>query len=578
MTDTATITRQDRNGQPKAQTITYDRRRRYVVSGSRRAWNHMYTHALPQSIDDLTIELGADVYERMEKDPQVAADFGSLKTGILAHGYRIEPCELPEDASDADRTEAAELAALCKKQLDSLEGSESFLVALDNLLNAMGYGNKVCELVWDTSDPSEWRLVGVSPKHRSRLAFVVDGFGKVLGFLVLQPGQPPPSTIDLNRLPANFVPREKFIVFSWSPRDGDPRGRSIYRAAYQPWWIKMQMIPEWLKYLSQFASPSVIGFTAPDATSRDEDDEDDQGTPEEQMALTLEGWANGQAAAFPHGAQVEIVEVEGTGGDVFGGAFDRCDGQITLAILYQLLATGTAKFQTNASTKTHQDVFDDVIAYIKLTLEDVIQADILKKIVVYNRGEQAARFTPRCSLGKVEQQDFAALATAIANLQRSGYIHPSQRAEIDVKLGLPRRPDEALAEDPDAGQDQTPPVDSDRQGDNKDDQGDDDTDDQAPKPAPKAKTGGVEWIGEPLTTVNEEPAEDISRRATALGAFIRAGYNPQDSLNQAGLKQMRHSGGVPITLKEVEGESEADPQTPDPEPDPSPDDDQEDAE
>lgn len=525
MTDTTIQTTQPRTGMPIETRVPLDRKRQYAAGGPRRSFASL-TQSLGPAIDAVMSELGPDIYERMGTDPQVRANLTALVSGILAHGYRIEPCEVPNDASDAERSLAADLHTMVEEQLTNLD--TPLIDVLANLLeDGLKSGNKAAELVW-TADGSAWRLTALRPKHRTRLAPVIDSFGAHIGYVVSRAGERPPvGALDGEKLAeqSSFVPREKFLAFVNDPHDDDPRGTSLLRSAYQPWWIKQQLYPEWLKYLSQFAVPSLIAELAPDdalaAGTRLGALEDAADTDKDAQELldTLLQWANATAIVVPSGTKITIADVSKEGGATFAAASAHCDQQITLAMLAQLLATGTVAHQTNASTATHQDVLDDVIAGIKARLEQAVRRDVIKRIVTYNRGAAAARYAPRISLGQVEQQDFASMATAIAALKSSDYLHRSQLAEIDLMLNIPVRAAEVDSADPTG----------------------------APQP-------GSDWpLGEPTTEANSEPAADIQQRATALGSFIRAGYHPDDARLAAGVPQMRHSGGRPITLKQDEG-------------------------
>src|SRR5690349_21193336 len=47
--------------------------------------------ALPQTLDDVTREVGSDTYERMLNDPEVSSDVLLLKYFVLADGVQVGP-------------------------------------------------------------------------------------------------------------------------------------------------------------------------------------------------------------------------------------------------------------------------------------------------------------------------------------------------------------------------------------------------------------------------------------------------------------------------------------------------------
>jgi hypothetical protein len=441
--------------QPTPEPAKVDMAREYAAGG-RDSWADRYARALPKHIDDVTGALGIDVYDRMQRDPAVSSALDVIKVSILAHGYQVVAATLPEDAPQADRDRAADIAAFCTHALDCL--SLPFEDVLDDLLGALAEGNRIAEKTWQSTTyegASRLGLASIKVKPRQSVAFAVDAYMNVLGILARVPGLPFPVQsgafpIDAANPPANLLPRDKFVVFSYRPKDSDPRGTSILRPAYDPWWIKQQATGEFLKWLAQFATPSIAGFTPETASGYSLPDVTTGLTPVQALYQMLLDFQNGSAIALPGGSKLQTIFTAG-GEQGFKYVLAYCDAQITVAILLQLLATSTADHQTQAATTEHGNVLDDVISRIKGSLEAVVVRDILRPLVLVNWGEQAMRLCPGFSLGAVEQQDLTPLMTAIANLKRSGYLDPSQLAACDVLLQLPvRQPMEAETPPPPA--------------------------------------------------------------------------------------------------------------------------------
>jgi phage gp29-like protein len=151
---------------------------------------------------------------------------------------------------------------------------------------------------------------------------------------------------------------------------------------------------------------------------------------------TLLAFQNGTAAAFPYGTLLKVLESSGEG-QPFHNAFTWCDQQITTAVLHQTRATMEAQHGSRADSETGQDILGTIQRQAKRAVATMIKRD---------DGPDVARaLTPKVSLGSVEQHDFAAYATAIAALAKSGYLDASQYAGIDEKLNLPPRAEAADA-------------------------------------------------------------------------------------------------------------------------------------
>lgn len=438
-----------------------------MASGDRHTYNQAAA-SLPQPIDDLTRDFGNDIYEQMLLDAQVAACIIVFKAAVLEDGVELSPA-VGDQKADQYKL-AVEIRDRAVAMLDRLE--TPFDDVLWSMLDATCYGNKIAEVcnVLEREDGRTWmRIRAIKPKPRRAIAFVVDQFYNVLGFIGAKPGQTVPNSVGSVPKSADVLPRDKFAVLSWRPQDGDPRGTSMLRPAYEGWWRKRQMYPEYLKYLTQFAGPS-LWATAPegvaiqpvtDATGNPVDadgnpldpsmipageDEEAQAAQQEALLTVLMDFQNGTAMALPFGTDVHAIEMQGNG-EAFLACFTEADSQITHAILTQQLATESPGIQARAAAEVHQDVLGTLVRQGKRAVARMVMQDILKPWVIRNWGEDKAELTPRVSLGATEHQDLAALMNAIAALARIGYLHPSQLPYVDGLLGLPVR-DMSTGSDP----------------------------------------------------------------------------------------------------------------------------------
>lgn len=452
------------------------RLRSEVVIGTPYGISQRGLRGLPWAFDDLTREFDDGIYERMLFDPAVLAALNTLRAQIIEEGVRLE-CPLTDEAADGYAL-GHEVAAFCASVLDNLQ------IALDDvlwdLLGAIAVGSRVAEEVWDLQPATSYALPGTSPVAKTRelmilaalkprprrsTAFVVDPYMNVVGLLAReQPGQLVNSNVVTDRpqqLP-NLVPREKFAVLTFRPQNADPRGTSGLRPAYTPWWAKMQIWPEFLRYLAQFASASVYAVASEAATTQGIPVLQPDGTTQirpatEVLRDALLDYKNGTALAVPYGTLLGALQAVGNG-EAFHRGFTFADEQITIAVLHQTLATREGQHQARAASEEHANTLETLQRQLKRGVCQMVRRDILKPLVEYNYGPDAARqLTPTCSLGTVEQQDWATDAAAVAKLAASDYIDPSQFAGIDARLGLPARTPEEIAARTER-QSQPPPV------------------------------------------------------------------------------------------------------------------------
>lgn len=399
------------------------------VAGSPLGWYVARQQALPDYIDDLTLEFGDDLYDRMGNDPMVRACTTILRSGILEESATLLPAI---DDADADGyAQSAELVPWCQAILDDLT------IALDDvlfdMLGCLSYGNRVAEQVYaydrTYSGKTELILQALKPKPRTATAFVVDPYLNVLGLL----GQVDGRSV--------VLPRERFAVLTFRPKDSDPRGSTLLRAAYNAWDLKMRAWPEYLKYLVQFASPSLFGTTAEGADTEPAYDSNGQPTGEyisSEMALLtkLLQFQNGSAIAARFGTQIKEILSQGEG-KAFLEAFRLFDRQIAMGIVGQTRALLEAEFGSKADSSTANDLLSTLVRQMKRSVCRMLRTDVLRPLVRYNFGPDAERLTPYATLGETEPQDWAARLNAAAG---AGYLlDPSQWPGIDELLNLPPR-------------------------------------------------------------------------------------------------------------------------------------------
>ena len=461
-------------GTDKKRKIKADPTKEYVAGGPYYL-AATYLRSLAFAIDDVTEAFGADLYDRMLLDGQVYSDINTLKMAILAEGVNLQ-CATDQwdvDPEDGTRTpkpeypEAQEILEFCTRNLGDLcgrydpETASSNYQAVYNLLDGMAFGYKIAEKVFEIqtvgTDVGRMTLRRLKCKPRTAAAFVVDPYQNLMGILALIPGNAMPVLVqallgDPKDIP-NLLPIRKFCVFTWRSKDSDPRGTSLLRGAYCPWFIKVQIEQERVKWLSQLAGGSVVGYTAPDATEVEAVADDGSpvfnpdGTlqminPEQAMLSTLILWQNGTAAAFPNGAKVDVNYPPAE--SPFDMALDAQDRKITKAILGQTRATQEAEHGSKADSETGMDILGMMVAHGKQTVLGVIN-DILRDLVEYNFGPDKLHLMPLASLSKTQQHDFAESATAVGSLKTSNYLAPSQLPHVDAMLGLPVRTQEELA-------------------------------------------------------------------------------------------------------------------------------------
>lgn len=410
----------------------------------------MVLQALPPYADDLTKEFGDIVYDQMLRDPAVQSSMDALKDAIFEEPMRFESAIADEKQPNYQE------ALLYKQFIDyAVAATERPLEdILAEMIDGVGYGNAVAErtLVVDGTKDFGIRLIleSLRPLDRKNYRFVVDDYGKTVGFIVRHPG----VGLIYTTLPEprEIVERAKFMVFSYGVKGGDPRGRGILRAAYHAWWMKQRAWVSYLKYLDQFSTPLFIGFTPPDLnddliTVRDPlsgqvslnpDGSPMQITAEQAMLNAMLGVQSGSAGAFKGGSKIELVKSEGTG-EAFIKILEALNREIALGILGTARATMESQHASRADSAVANDLVGSRAARLRRLMEFVVKRDLIDPLILANYGEAAVKLAPRPTLQADDREDFAKGGQTLAALWQAGFFHTSQVAGLDSKFGFPER-------------------------------------------------------------------------------------------------------------------------------------------
>jgi hypothetical protein len=412
----------------------------YVSAGGYQYWSN-YARSLPHPFDDLTQDLGVEIYQSMQYDGVIKAALTVLVASSLEDSVNLLPAV--DDDDDPDQVLGQQITDFCAWVFDNLT-TPLDTVLWDMMWGALAQGSRIAEQTYalrTVAGVPRLVLTDLKVKPQRSTAFVVDAYNDVLGLVAIIPGVAYSllqTTVigDLNAAP-NLLPREKFAILSFRPVNNDPRGTSILRAAYAAWWHKMQMWPEYLRYLTQFASPLPVGTTAPDAIDTVDPATGILTTPEMAQLAALQGIRNGSAISQPFGATVTLHYSAGAG-EAFISAIDQDDRQMSVSILGQLLATGEGRHQARAAAQVHQDILDQIVRQLKLFVTRMITRDILTPLVRYNFGPDAAdRLVPGVNLGETETSDQSKVLAALA-VTPGFTVLPSQLQEIYQFANLPQ--------------------------------------------------------------------------------------------------------------------------------------------
>jgi hypothetical protein len=391
---------------------------------------------LSRSIDQVVRQFGRQVYELMLYDSAVVCAFELLKAGILSDGLVLSPAikmDPGEVISKRKRKADLKLASeICEAGIRSMNGlDEPVDVILDELLEACPFGCSLGEITykWGTGEDKDRQMHdSIVPKPAWSWNFRVDAFMKVRAIR----GWTGAGWQDYDP--------EKFAVLTWKKRHRDPRGQSGFRAAYNPWNLKIQQYPEFGEFLHHFADPTIF-LTAGEYAKADYVVDPVTGKRTERSVIqqlldALEGYKRRTGLALPHGSSAGVLS-PGTEGGAYHNGFDRFDMEIFRSILFSSRAVQEAKHGSKADTDSSQDLTAMAFTRGRIPVLAMWRWQVLYRWVALNWSREVAdRLTPIPSLGSPGHVQ-GELLNAYANAFVKGFVDEAQLPAIWDRLGLP---------------------------------------------------------------------------------------------------------------------------------------------
>jgi hypothetical protein len=418
-------------------------------------------------------ELTDTFIAQMLRDPEIYKCFNVIRNGVLGDGVSFDPAineptliakPMPGEVEDPERAKErvtrekeVERFALAKKYANFTTRAFNncaipLTEVLDDMLNALPYGNRVAEKVFEEASDEDFpnkRLLyfkALKVKPRKAVIFVVDKFMNLIGLKTYV------KVKDENGAEVfkeKVIKKEKFAILTFGSCNGDPRGTSFLTPAYTAYQLKMQLWPEYLRWLIYSAVPPVVGYASDQTENkkvvRKSDGEvlmdtggnvvyeSDVGS----LLTALSQVRNCSALALPAGSKVETLN-SSVSGDPFKGFRDVLNAEIEMGLIHQTLATSDSRFNTRAASQTHISILDELIWRIKGTVKSMVEG-MVAHLMEVNFPNFDKTLTPIVSLGDTARREFAGDVGAISQLSISGYIGESQKPGIDRLLGLPPR-------------------------------------------------------------------------------------------------------------------------------------------
>lgn len=372
--------------------------------------------------------------EMEEREGHYFCELGKRKLAVESIDFDVEAAsEDPADVKIADAVrEMLKIEAVRDSRADLLDG--------------LGKGFSVCEIVWDTSE-AQWMPAKLI--HRDPRWFLFDIVDR--STLRLRDEADPAFGV--------LLPLYKFVRHVPRLKTGIPIRNGLARIVAFMWICKQYAMKDWMAFAEVFGMPLRLGRYPATATPKD-------------ISVLRRAVANigsDAAAILPESMKIEFEQVSNTtgGADLFERLATYTDGQISKIVLGQTMsADAKSSGIGSGNADLHGEVRGDIRDYDCRQLETTYDRDLVRPFVDLNFGPQ--KCYPKTRIRKPEKEDITAFSNAVAALvpvglrigqdvvrDRLGVPDPEDGDEL---LGMPARPEPDAGGEPVPGQGAVPPA------------------------------------------------------------------------------------------------------------------------
>jgi phage gp29-like protein len=317
--------------------------------------------------------------------------------------YQVAGLEITVEAASDDKDDVA-AADLVREFLwrDTLQEE------LFDVLDAIGKGFSVTEILWDTDAGGRWmpsRLEWRDPRwfefsREDGRTLMLRGAG----------GQPEP------------LKPYGYIVHVHKSKSGLPIRGGLARPVAWLYLFKNFDIRSWVQFAESYGRPMRLGKYGPGAGEREK----------ATLLAAVRNVMSDAAAIIPDSMAMEFIEAKITGNvDLFERFASWIDKQISKAVLGQ---TGTTDVgQHTGTADAHERVREDIEKADAGQLAATLNRDLVRPIVDLNMGPR--RRYPRIRIDRPDQEDTRALVDNVVRLVPFGLR--VERSWISDRLGIP---------------------------------------------------------------------------------------------------------------------------------------------
>ncbi len=300
------------------------------------------------------MELFAEIEE---KDAHLFSCLQTRKLAVAGSPWEVMP------AGGSGGEEAASFVR------DALSGMSNLEESLMDLLDAVGKGFAVSEIIW-TTGPG-----GVTPESlRKRRAkrFTFTGPDGV--------SERPRLLTESEPLYGVRLTPDKFVVHTYRAGADQPERGGLLRVLAWIYLFKNYALKDWASFCEVFGMPLRLGVYSPAAGKEDR----------EALVDAVTRLGSDAAGVISESTRIEFVESAKNGDGPYGSLIELLNREMSKAVLGQTLTTDVGDSGSYAAGKVHQGVRTDIARADARSLERTINRDLVRPIVRFNFGPNVA--------------------------------------------------------------------------------------------------------------------------------------------------------------------------------------------
>ncbi|WP_336801997.1 DUF935 domain-containing protein [Kaistia sp. MMO-174] len=379
----------DQFGRPMKPAVLREEISGPSLTGIRRHYDEVVASGLTPgklaSILREAVEGDADAYltlaeEMEERDLHYRSQI-ALRKGVLL-GLEPQVEAATDEARDQEIAEAVR----------DLIGRPQFSEMIEDLVDGLGKGYSVAEMIWDTTS-TPWEPG--TYKWRDPRWFLFD---KVDRTTLRMKEDGAFNGVDL--------PPAKFIVHIPKLKSGIPIRGGLARLAAWAFMLKSYTLRDWAEFAEVYGKPYRVGKYGPGAS------EDDKAV----LLRAIRDIAADAGAMIPDSMMIEFIEASNRGEPVFGSLAEYLDKQVSKGVLGQTMSSDDGA--SRAQAEVHNGVRMDIAKMDGRQLGRTISRQLVIPFVLLNYGPQ--KIYPEVTFPVPEPEDLKALTDNLAKLVPMG--------------------------------------------------------------------------------------------------------------------------------------------------------------